>query len=278
MSNVITTKAPVEDLRSAITRLQPQFKAALPAHVPPERFVRIIHTALGTNPKLMECERSSLFASCLKAAQDGLLPDGREGVILPFRNKEGGYAAQWLPMVGGIMKKARNSGEIGAWSVQVVKKNDVFEYEMGDNAHITHKPALSNRGEIVGAYSIVTLKGGEKSREFMNAEEIEVIRTRSKSRDNGPWVTDYDEMAKKTVVKRHCKRLPASTDVDEFIRKEDEQDRAEIVNAPLPVAPAPKAQSSRLSEAVKPKEDATPEEMAADAMDADMANRVERDK
>lgn len=246
---------PIDEVRHTLTRMSPEFKAALPPHVTPEKFVRVtltaIQTAAAQGQDLLECDRTSLYAACMRCAQIGLLADGREAALVKYGNK-----VQLLPMVEGLMKHVRNSGEIVNISVQVVRENDEFDYELGDNERILHKPAIKDRGDIIGAYSIVTLKGGEKSREWMSIDEIEGIRKRSRSADRGPWVTDYSEMAKKTVFRRHYKRLPKSTDLDDIVREEDEVEFA----PPQPAAPPaekevqgevqPPARNSRLQAAV----------------------------
>lgn len=221
----------VQEVRGALEKMAPQFKAALPAHVSVEKFVRVTLTAVQTNPQLINADRRTLFAAATKAAQMGLLPDGREGAIVTFKDQ-----AQWMPMTAGIMKLVRNSGEISTWSVQAVYERDQFDFMLGDDEHITHKPALSNRGKLIAVYSIVTMKDGEKSREVMSVEDVDAIRKRSRSANAGPWVTDYAEMAKKTVVRRHSKRLPLSTDIDGVIREDDE-----LFMPPEPV-PAPPEQ------------------------------------
>jgi recombination protein RecT len=228
MSNEITV------VRSAIEKMEPQFKAALPPQVSPERFVRVTMTAIQNTPALLNADRQTLYGAAMRAAQDGLLPDGREGAIVTFGNK-----AQWMPMVAGIQKKVRNSGEISTWSVNAVYENDEFDYQLGDEEKISHKPTLRNRGELIAVYSIVVMKDGEKSREVMSVDDVNAIRKRSRSPDKGPWATDYDEMAKKTVIRRHAKRLPMSTDLDGLVTRDDDFEEA----------PAPKA------EEVKPKSD-----------------------
>lgn len=212
-----TALKPVDAIRQDMSRMSEQFRLALPSHINTEKFMRVAITACQQNADLVNADRQSLYGAFMKAAQDGLLADGREGAVVIFGGK-----ATWMPMVAGIMKKVRNSGEISTWSVQVVKANDAFDYELGDDEKIIHKPALSSRGETVGAYSIVTMKDGEKSREFMDVDQIKAIQERSRGGKSGPWVSDFDEMAKKTVVRRHSKRLPMSTDLDEFLRQDDE--------------------------------------------------------
>lgn len=205
-------------IRHDLDAMNSQFQAALPAHIPVERFARVVMTAIQNEPNLLKCSRKSLFNAAMKAAQDGLLPDGREGAMVPFAGD-----VTWMPMIGGIRKKVRNSGEIATWDVHAVYENDAFEYELGDEPFIRHKPNLDgDRGKLIAVYSIATLKSGEKSRDVMSVSEIEKIRALSKGK-NTPWnnPTFYPEMAKKTVARRHSKMLPMSSDLDDLIRRDD---------------------------------------------------------
>jgi recombination protein RecT len=209
---------PIAEVRLQLENLQGQFAAALPAHIPVERFGRVVMTAIQNNPDLvMKCDRRSLWNSCMKAAQDGLLPDGREGAIVAY-----GSQAQWMPMIAGLRKKVRNSGEIATWDAQVVHEKDKFKFQLGDDPFIHHEPCLDgDPGKVIAAYSIAVLKSGEKAREVMTVSQIEKVRSRSKAARNGPWVTDYEEMCRKTVARRHSKTLPMSTDLDDLIRRDD---------------------------------------------------------
>jgi recombination protein RecT len=217
-------KNAVSEVRLQLDTMAAQFEAALPKHIPPERFLRVVMTAIQTNQDLLNVDRRSLLTACMKAAQDGLLPDGREGALVVYKDKRRGLIAQWLPMIAGIRKKVRNSGEIATWDVHTVYEKDLFEFELGDEPHIVHRPARGERGNIIAAYSVAVLKSGERSREVMFVEEINEIRERSRAANAGPWVTDYGEMAKKTVAKRHAKVLPMSTDLDDLLRREDDED------------------------------------------------------
>jgi recombination protein RecT len=208
----------IDVVRDQLTSLEGQLEAALPAHIPVERFNRVVMTAIQGNIDLLRCDRKSLFNACMRAAQDGLLPDGREGAIVPYKGE-----ASWMPMIGGIRKKVRNSGDIASWDVHAVYENDHFEFELGDEPYIKHRPALSNKGKLIAVYSVAVLKGGEKSRDVMSVEDVEKIRAKSRSK-NGPWAdpTFYPEMAKKTVARRHSKVLPMSSDLDDLIRRDDD--------------------------------------------------------
>lgn len=225
----------VDQVYQGIEHMQPKFAAALPPHVDSKKFTRVAITAIQNTPDLQTiarqspAARNSIYNACSKAAADGLMPDGREGAIVAFNRNVGTKDAprwekhaQWMPMVEGLRKMVRNSGEISNISVQVVRENDNFDYQLGDREFIDHKPAKKNRGSIIGAYSIATLKDGEKSREYMDIDEIEAIRGRSKSKDSGPWKTDYSEMCRKTVFRRHYKSLPKSTDLDKVIEHDDD--------------------------------------------------------
>lgn len=236
MNQVATTdNRPEIAVRRELDTMEGQFKAALPAHIPPQRFARVVMTAIQQTPELMECDRRSLWGAAMKAAQDGLLPDGREGAMVVRRawdkeSRQSYKAVSWQPMISGIRKKVRNSGEIATWDAHVVHENDAFEFELGDEPFIRHKPALTNRGKPIAAYSVATLKGGEKSREVMPIEDVYAIRDQSdawQAFSDGkikttPWASNEGEMIRKTVARRHSKVLPMSTDLDDLMRRDDE--------------------------------------------------------
>ena len=219
--------SPIAEVRHQLAAMEEQFKFALPAHIPVERFARVVMTAIQNNPKLVtNCTRQSLWNAAMKAAQDGLLPDGREGAIVQNVDQAG-----WRPMIAGIRKKVRNSGEIATWDVHVVHAKDKFAYRLGDDPFIMHEPSLEDDpGPTIAAYSIAVLKSGEKSRDVMTMGAIRRIRDRSDAWKaykankikSTPWQTDEDEMAKKTVARRHSKVLPMSTDLDDLIRRDDD--------------------------------------------------------
>lgn len=231
MSAVEKVENPVVVLRHQLDSMEGQFKAALPAHIPAERFARVLMTAVQQNPELLEVERRSFWNAAMRAAQDGLLPDGREGAMVVRKDRNRGKLANWQPMIAGVRKKARNSGEITSWDAHVVHFGDHFQFQLGDAPQINHTYDLrSDRGSIIGAYSVCVLKDGTKSYEVMSIGEIHAIRDRSdawKAFKAGlikstPWSTDEGEMCRKTVARRHSKVLPMSTDLDDLIRRDDD--------------------------------------------------------
>ena len=262
-------QAPVEQ---ALIAMQEKFAATLPAHVPATRFVRTALSAL-TNPDIAKCAktpegRKSIYDSCLKAATDGLLLDGREAALVKFNVKVGdGWQdrAQYMPMVAGLMKKARNSGEVASIVAQIVYANDDFEINyVTDGPPVTHKPDLSDRGQPLGAYAVARLKDGAWTQpEYMSVDQIEAVRQRSKAKDKGPWQTDWSEMARKTVIRRASKYWPSSTDKDgvsfeEVVRRDDDL----IELTPLDTAPTPPAKKRGAARAML---DIAPDEQPHDA-------------
>lgn len=226
--------AVVDAFKRQMASQQEQFKAALPSHIPPERFVRVVQTAVITNPDLLNADRVSLLQSSMRAAQDGLLPDGREGALVVFKTKakDGSWKAmvQWMPMVFGILKKLNNAGEIDAIDAYLVHENDKehFQYRIGlDPEPIFAPDWWSDRGAVVGVYAVARLKSGARVVEIMNRHEVEKVRAVSRAKDSGPWVQWWGEMAKKTVLRRLSKRLPMSADIDAVMDRDEEISAAE---------------------------------------------------
>lgn len=245
MGNEIT---PMEAMRGTLTKMSPEFQAALPPQINVEKFVRTTLTAVQMQPDLLNADRRSLLGACMKSAQDGLMPDGREAALVIFRSKNGPQV-QYMPMIGGVLKKIRNSGELASISAQVAYSADLFEYELGDEEKITHKPFLGgDRGEPIAVYAVAKTKDGAIYREVMSVSDVEKVRAASRAGKFGPWADWWDEMAKKTVIRRMAKRLPSSADIDQMMDNDNEQydfqnKRKETVN----VTPQPEAQGEPLS-------------------------------
>jgi recombination protein RecT len=214
--------SPVAQFRQTLSQpgFREQLRMALPSHISEDKFIRVALTVVQQSPNLLDgnkVDRQSLFGALMKSAQDGLLPDGREGAIVPYKGK-----AQWQPMVAGVMKKVRQSGEIASWEVAAVYEKDTFERLLGDDQRIYHKPyEEADPGKVIGAYSIVTFKDGTKSRDYMPRWRIEKARAQGMAKDSLMWSQFYDEGAIKTVVKHHAKRLPMSTDVEAIFERDE---------------------------------------------------------
>ncbi|EQA96708.1 recombinase RecT [Sphingobium baderi] len=209
---------PLTVIRQNLHAMAPEFRAALPAHVSVEKFTRVAQTAIQNQPDLANVDRKSLFGAIVRLAQDGLLPDGREAAIVKFGNQ-----AQAMPMIAGILKKVRQSGEVAYISAHVVYANDRFKWTLGFDEHVEHEPAPLDQepGEPVAAYAVAVLKDGSKLLEVMRKSDIEKVRNVSRSKGAGPWVAWWSEMARKTVMRRLSKRLPMSTDLDDAFERDE---------------------------------------------------------
>lgn len=202
---------PAQAVKKSIVQMEPEFAKALPGHIDPKKFVRVIQTAITTNPKLMECNRMSLLAACTKAAEIGLFPNGTEAALVPYADK-----VQFMSMIAGKLKLARNSGEIKTMDSQIVYKNDEFDYYTDENGvHLKHRPNLfEERGEIIAAYAIGETKDGGVYVEVVTNDQIKAIESTSKGK-NTPWKGPFrSEMIRKSVLNRLLKRMPTSSDID----------------------------------------------------------------
>ena len=239
----LKTISPLEEVKNQLLteESKKQFMMALPPQMPAEKFIRVAITAVNKNPDLLRCDRQGLYGAFMLAAQDGLLPDGREAAIVVYGDKP-----QYMPMYGGILKKVRNSGELASLAAHIVYANDQFEHWIDDQGeHIKHTPeTFGTRGEIRGAYALAKTKDGAVYLEVMSIDEIEKVRSASKAKSAGPWTQWWDQMAKKTAIRRLSKRLPMSTDLDEVIRRDDEM---YDVEAKVVETPKKKDTPSRLS-------------------------------
>jgi len=226
--------SPEQTVEAYMKKMGPRMAEVLPKHMDMDRMSRIALTTIRTNPTLLECTVPSLMGAVMQAVQLGLEP-GLLGhcYLLPFNKNVGTKQnPQWVKEVQfiigykGMIDLARRSGHIQSIYAHAVYENDEFEYELGLHPKLTHKPSFGDRGKFIGAYAVAHFKDGGYQMEFMPESEIEKRRGRSKSKDFGPWKSDYEEMAKKTVVRSMFKYLPISIEVqtqaqhDEVVRKD----------------------------------------------------------
>lgn len=257
------TLTPQDEVCLTLTKLEPEFAKALPTQTPSAKFLRVAQTLVRMNPNLADpskVDRNSLLVAMHKCAADGLIPDNREATIIPFKGK-----AQYMPMVAGICKKARNSGEIKTINSQIVYKNDAYEHWIDESGeHFKHQPARGDRGEVLLVYAFAQTKDDGVFFEELSMSDIDAIKGMSRAED-GPWKGPFKtEMMRKSAIRRLLKyRVPSSTDVDEIIRADDNlYDKPD----PAPTKPA-ETTSSRLRDAVT-----TTAEPAPTYQDADSGN------
>ncbi len=198
-------------------------------------FMACTVTAVKGNADLLSCDRRSLSIAITRAAQDGLPPDGRLAVIVPVKdNSAGVLRATYIPMYQGIIQRAYELGDI-AIRAKIVCEHDVFDYDEGDVERLVHKRAfLKPRGAMMAAYAIFTRGDRITHREVMSIPDIEKVRSVSRAK-NGPWVTWYEEMAKKTVIRKGSKQVAfASNDMGSALRRivERDDDMADLDQTP----------------------------------------------
>ena len=208
-------------LRERIENAGPEFKKALPGHIPVEKFIRTVQTALTMNPDLSRAGETreglqSLMTACTKAATDGLILDGREAALVTFKGQ-----VTYMPMVAGLMKKARNSGDISTIDAILVHENDSFSYNPASDDAPDHQPDwFGDRGEVVGVYAVVKLKDGTSQVEVMSRKQVLAIAAQSRNAAQYDPKTgkNFGEWWRKTVIRRISKYLPSSSDKDEFMQ------------------------------------------------------------
>jgi len=198
------------------------FAMALGKSLDPERFVRISLTTLRQNPKLQACSAVSLLGALMQSAQLGLEPNLLgQSYLIPFQNK-GQLECQFQIGYKGLIKLFYNSPNAQLLDVHEVYSNDKFDYEFGLTPSLTHKPAISNRGEVIAYYAIAKLKEGATSFAVLSKEDaLNHAKKFSQAYKGGysPWSTNFDEMAKKTVIKMVLKYMPLST--ERFIMQDE---------------------------------------------------------
>lgn len=203
-----------KSIRQYVKTMEPAIAKALPSVMTPDRFTRIILTALSSNPKLSECSPASFLGAMMTAAQLGLEPNTPLGqaYLIPYRNK-GRLECQFQLGYKGLIDLAYRSGEVKAIQAHTVYENDEFSYELGLEPKLRHVPAKSDRGAPAYFYAVFHTKDGGYGFEVMSLEDVEAHAKRySKAYSGGPWQTNFEEMAKKTVLKRALKYAPLKTD------------------------------------------------------------------
>lgn len=189
--------------------MQGEIESVLPRHVTFDRFRRVVLTAVQQGYGIAKCTPKSIFAACLQCAKDGLMPDGREAALVAFKD-----TCQYMPMVSGLIKLARQSGDISTIIAQIVYEKDEFEIDLFSDQRPSLKPFLDgDRGKFRVACAVVTFKDGTHLTDVMTFGQIEKVRKISRSGEKGPWKDHWDEMARKTVLRRLIKYLSLSPEL-----------------------------------------------------------------
>jgi recombination protein RecT len=276
--NEVTTQnrpAPIVEFKRNLARLIDANELALPSNVSADAFRNAAIVAAQDNPGIIQCNAESVFKSIRKLAAAGLVPDGREAALVPFKG-----TCTAIPMVQGLIKMARRSGDVKDIRAHIVYQNELdqgrFTYRIGDDEQLEHDPILfDERGDVVGTYAIAKLKDGTLVREFMSIDDVERIRRGAASQGGsaqpkGIWANHYNEMVKKTVIRRLVKRLDLSAEDMRHITMDDEprQIRDVTPERDEPDAPRKNLAQRMQEEAEEPREvegEILPPEDAAEA-------------
>lgn len=223
-----------------VKAMMPEIKKALPTVLTPERFTRIALSALNNTPALQQCTPMSFLAALMNAAQLGLEPNTPLGqaYLIPYKNK-GTLECQFQIGYKGLIDLAYRNGQMQTIQAQAVYENDEFFYEYGLDPKLVHRPAFSDRGELVYFYGIFRTVNGGYGMAVMSKADMDVYaKTYSKAFDSSysPWKSNYEDMAKKTVIKQALKYAPIKTDFqralssDETIKKQISADMFSVQN------------------------------------------------
>lgn len=212
---------------------QKQMALAMPKSMTPDRLTRIVMTECRKTPALLKCAPESFYGAVLQCAALGLEPGSALGhcYLLPFGNgkdKQGRPNAQLIIGYRGMIDLARRSGQIISLQAYCVHEQDTFNYKLGLAPDIEHIPAsVADRGKVTHVYAVAKLKGDGVQFEVMSRAEIEKVRTSSKAGNSGPWSSHWEEMAKKTVIRRLFKYLPVSIEAVRAVEIDEKTDRGE---------------------------------------------------
>ena len=210
--------SPLAEFQQILASRKGAIQSRLPAHMQhlADRIVKIAITSAAKTPKILECTKESVLLSIMQAAELGLEPGGAlgEGYLVPYSVK-GVQTCQFIPGYRGLISLARRSGQIISIEAHLVREGDEFDFELGLEPRLVHKPWMGegDQGKIRAVYAVAKLVGGGIQYDVMVKSEIDAIRKRSKSGEFGPWVSDYGEMARKTVIRRLFKYLPVSVEM-----------------------------------------------------------------
>lgn len=219
VQTVVSTTPAEETVQAALEKMKPQFAAALPKHITPDRMLRVALTAIQNTPALLTCNRKSLLLAILRAAQLGLEPDGVLGqaYLIPFKKNWKDESGKWqsrtdaqlIPGYRGLIDLARRSGEVSNIIAKEVYSKDEFSVDWSQQPPFTHKPAMTgDRGEITHFWALANFKDGGYHWDYMTKGEVDYIRQNSNGAKNEVWDKFYTEMGKKTMIRRIAKYLP----------------------------------------------------------------------
>ena len=215
-------------MKDWIARSEKAIAKALPSTITPERFTRMATTAVTLNPDLGKCTPASFIGAMLQAAALGLEPNTPLGqaYLIPYNRYDKATGEQYKEaqfQIGyrGLIELAHRSGEFKSIEAHVVYENDEFEYELGLEPKLKHKPAMKNRGAVTWVYAIYKLQSGGYGFEVMSVDDINEHRKKYSKARTSPWDSAWEGMAKKTVIKQALKYAPLKSEFVKAMVNED---------------------------------------------------------
>jgi recombination protein RecT len=261
MSQLVPSKDKVMTVRNLLEKCKSQIAMALPKHMTPDRMMRVAMTEIQKTPALLDCSPVSLVAAVIQASQLGLeIGVLGQAYLVPFKG-----SVTLIPGYRGLVQLARRSGEIVSIEARIVHAKDLFTVAYGLNPDLTHKPWMptpdekvtkEGPGPVLCAYACARFKDGGYQFEVMSLRELDAIKTRSKA-SSGPWVTDTEEMYRKTVTRRLCKWLPASIELARALELDNNaeeglpQDLSSVIDIQPEAEETEKAPAGRLGAATE---------------------------
>lgn len=229
--------SPEQTLNALLKRMGPEIQRALPKHMDADRIARIALTAVRTTPKLLECDQMSFMAAVMQSAQLGVEPNTGLGqaYLIPY-----GKQVQFQLSYKGLIDLATRSGQYKAIYAHEVYANDEFRFSYGLNKDLIHVPSQEPNGEPIGYYAVYHLKNGGYDFVYWTKERVDQHAQKfSQAVQKGwtsPWKTNYDAMAKKTVLKEVLKYAPKSIELqktveaDSTVKTEISEDMSQVID------------------------------------------------
>lgn len=226
----LAASANPQSLKDYVTKYSAEISRALPnVGITPDRFTRLVLSAVSATPQLAECTPKSFLGAMMTCAQMGMEPNTPLGqaYLIPYRNNRAGVMeCQYQLGYKGLIELAHRSGQVKSIFAECVYEHDEFDYELGIDAKLSHKPLMTgDRGKVVAYYAVWKGNDGGYGFAVMSKADVDAHRARFSKARNSPWDSNYDEMAKKTVLKKALKYAPLSIDIqrelaaDEMIKR-----------------------------------------------------------
>lgn len=214
-----------DTVRGLLKSMEGEIKNALPAYLPVEKFIRTALTAINSNPKLAECTQDSLLAAIMNSAQLGLefnTPLG-EAYLIPYEDKKNGITTVNFQLgYQGLLKLAYNTGQFKRITAREVRENEDFNFDYG-TGEISHKPCLTgDSGDVIGYYAIYQTKDGGQDVFYMSKEDARAYGLKYsvpfKKYNKGPWIDNFDAMAKKSALIQVIKYAPKAIESQALVQ------------------------------------------------------------